>query len=205
MYKDLEEYQPQEVEYVVEDEIKEKFPQVLDFNGVEDAGTTLKQQISFISRTFTSIFPEGQSAMRLLDQYEKNAIREEYCIIQEEILPKLQEKYLDLRHQMKDAEDELKAKSQEINRYAMEVRAGVREQRLKGSETFQISLGGYYLTYTYDETLKAFKLAKAFEIPDRNELWANDERNREVMLELFGMEFGEENEIDDVLPFGAQD
>lgn len=204
MYKDIENYQPQHIDYVVDEEIKERFPLELDFNGVEGV-ESLKDAMRLIGEKFTPTFPEGQVAMRLLDQYEKTAIREEYCIIQEQILPKLQEKYLELRHQMKDAEDEMKGKAQEINRYAMEVRAGVREQRLKASETFQIALAGYYLTYVYDNGSQTFKLAKAFEIPDKSEIWANDERNRKAMLELFGAEFEEtEGSIDD-LPFGAQE
>lgn len=199
MYKDLENYQPEQIVFVVDDEIRERFPQELDFS--EFAGD-LKSMMSFIGKNFTATFPDGV-AMRLLDKFEKTAIREEYCIIQEEVLPRLQEKYLDLRQQMKDAEDELKRKAQEVNRYAMEVRAGVREQRLKGNETFQIALNGYYLTYVYDNARKVFQLAKAYEIPDRTEIWANDEKNREAMLELFGVEFENEERGEEDLTFGV--
>lgn len=199
MYKDIDNYQPERIEFVVDEEIKERFPTELDFKGIEGCDT-LKNTIRFIRDKFTSVFPDGQTAMRLLDQYEKTAIREEYCIIQEEVLPKLQEKYLDLRQQMKDAEDEVKGKAQEINRYAMEVRAGVREQRLKPSETFQIALNGYYLTFTWNDATKTFILAKAFEIPDRTELWANDEKNREAMLDIFGVEFEDDGNNSDDFP-----
>lgn len=58
-------------------------------------------------------------------------------------------------------------------------------------------------------------LAKAYEIPDKTEFWASDEKNRNAMKELFGLEFPEieqtsetsqeeveDNTEDDDLPFG---
>ena len=202
MYKDIENYQPLCKNYVIDEGIADKFPTELSFKDIEGC-ETMKETMQLIREKFTSVFPEGQVAMRQLDKFEKTAIREEYCILQEEELPKLQEKYLDLKQQMKDAEAELKGKIQEISRYAMEVRAGVREQRLKASETFQIALCGYYLTYTWDAAKEEFLLAKAFEIPDRTELWADDTQNKEAFSELFGMDFTDDTDTEsDGLPFG---
>ena len=54
------------------------------------------------------------------------------------------------------------------------------------------------------------KANKAFEIPDKSEMWANDEKNRSVMMSLFGLDFpapeqktqNEEEADGDNLPFG---
>ena len=194
MYKDLEKYQPQDKEYVLDGKVKELFPMELDFKNANENCTNVKDAIKFIRDQFTATFPEGELATRKLDKFEIDNIREEYCVITEQSIPKLQEKVQELKQMLKDADDALKAKALEIQRYAGEVRAGVRDSKLKTNETFQIALCGYYLTYTYDGAKEAFVLAKAFKIPDTSEIWANEEKNREAMLELFGYEFPDAQE-----------
>lgn len=202
MYRDLDNYAPSTVDYVLDEEVKEIFPLELDFKKVNENLSSVKDTIKFISEEFTATFPDGESATRLLDRYEIDNIREEYCVMQERELPQLQERFQELKQQLKDADDALKGKQQEINRYASEVRAGVREIRLKTNETFQIALNGYYLTYTYDRERKVFVLAKAFEIPDRTELWANEDKNRAAMLSYFDIEYPEAEKPVDEFPFG---
>ena len=105
----------------------------------------------------------------------------------------------------------------EVAKYAAEVKAGTREVALSSKETFCIVLAGYYAIYTYDKNKKVFVLAKAFEVHDHQELWANEEKNREAMLNLFGLEFpeapkpedkeseeGKDNKGDD-LPFAGEE
>lgn len=194
MYKDLDKYQPKDIEYVLEDRVKELFPLELDFKQISDRCATPKGAVSFIDEHFTATFPQGERATRKLDKYEITNIREEYCVITEEQMPKLQEKVQELKQMLKDADDALKSKALEIERYASEVRAGVKESKLKTNETFQISLCGYYVTYTYDKEKEVFVLAKAFKIPDASELWASEGKNREAMAELFGYEFPDAQE-----------
>ena len=80
---------------------------------------------------------------------------------------------------------------------------------------FCLALAGYYLVYNWDTNLEKFLLAKAYTIPDRSEIWANEVKNRESMKEVFGLEFPEveqgkeevpseqsSDDDDDDLPFG---
>lgn len=207
MYKDLENYQPKNIEYILDEDIKEMFPDILelDFKTIKGAECkTVKDAIKLVGKEFTSTFPENELAVRKLDNFEVSNIREEYCIMQEQDLPKLIERYQEIKQALKDADDALKGKMQEINTYASEVRAGIRESRLRSTETFQIALAGYFFTYTWDRNKEVFVLAKAFEIPDRTEIWANEEKNRAAMLEYFGIKFPEIEieERDEEMPFG---
>lgn len=115
----------------------------------------------------------------------------------------------------KDAEEAYASVLMEVAKYAAEVKLGTIDVRLKAKDTFCIALAGYYLVYSWDNTKECFVLAKAYEIPDRTELWANEEKNRKAMKELFGLDFAEmelisdtsrEENIDDTedddLPFG---
>lgn len=206
MYKDLDNYQPKEVKFILNEEVKEMFPTELNFKTIKGAECeTVRDAIKLIGKEFTSTFPENELAIRELDNYEIANIREEYCIMQEQDLPKLVERLQELKQMLKDADDAVKGKVQEINTYASEVRAGIREARLKNMETFQIALAGYYLTYTWDRNKEVFVLAKAFEIPDRSEIWSNEEKNRAAMLEYFGLEFPEIDQKDEDLPFGEEE
>ena len=114
----------------------------------------------------------------------------------------------------KDAEEAYASVLMEVAKYAAEVKLGTVDVRLKAKDVFCIALSGYYLIYTWDNTKELFVLAKAYEIPDKNELWANEEKNREAMKTLFDLDFPEmeqvketitEESIDDEdenLPFG---
>ena len=133
--------------------------------------------------------------MRKLDEFEITNIREEYCVMQENEVPKrklnLEETLEEIKAMKKKAEQAYDSILAEVAKYAAEVKAGTREVALSSKETFCIALAGYYVIYTYDKNKKVFVLAKAFEVHDHSELWANEEKNREAMLKHFGLEFPE--------------
>lgn len=220
MYADLKGYHPENVEYVLSDYVKELFPAVLDFSAAK-GGKQFKNSaeiIKFVGDNFVATFPSGETVMRKLDDFEIRNIREEYCVMQENEVPKrklnLEETLEEIKAMKKRAEQAYDSILAEVAKYAAEVKAGTREVQLSSKETFCIALAGYYAIYTYDRNKKVFVLAKALEVHDHNELWANEEKNREAMKELFGLEFpeapksedkkedsGTDNEGND-LPFG---
>lgn len=221
MYADLKGYQPENVEYVLPDYVKELFPAELDFSTAKGAKKfkNSAEIINFIGEHFVATFPSGETVMRKLDDFEIRNIREEYCVMQENEVPKrklnLEETLEEIKAMKKRAEQAYDSILTEVAKYAAEVKAGTREVVLSSKETFCIALAGYYAIYTYDRNKKVFVLAKAFEITDHQELWANEDKNREVMKELFGLEFPEapkpeenpedkDNDGND-LPFGDDD
>ncbi len=221
MYADLKGYMPENVEYVLQDYVKELFPTELDFSTAKGAKKfkNSAEIIKFIGDNFVATFPVGETVMRKLDDFEIRNIREEYCVMQENEVPKrklnLEETLEEIKAMKKRAEQAYDSILEEVAKYAAEVKAGTREVQLSSKETFCIALAGYYAIYTYDKKKKVFMLAKAFEVHDHQELWANEEKNREAMLELFGLEFPEapkpeekseekDNDGND-LPFGGDD
>lgn len=220
MYADLKGYTPKNVEFVLPDYVKEIFPAELDFSKIE--GQKIKNAndaIKFIGKEFVATFPTGETVMRKLDDFEIRNIREEYCVMQENEVPKrklnLEETLEEIKAMKKRAEQAYDSILAEVAKYAAEVKAGTREVQLSSKETFCIALAGYYAIYTYDKNKKVFVLAKAFEVHDHSELWANEEKNREAMLTHFGLEFpeapkpeekkeGTDNDGND-LPFGDEE
>lgn len=220
MYADLKGYEPQTVEFVLPDYVKELFPVELDFSQANGAKKfkNSAEVIKFVSENFVATFPSGETVMRKLDDFEIRNIREEYCVMQENEVPKrklnLEETLEEIKAMKKRAEQAYDSILAEVAKYAAEVKAGTREVHLSSKETFCIALAGYYAIYTYDRNKKVFVLAKAFEVHDHQELWANEEKNREAMLKHFGLEFpeapkpeeqkkeeGKDNDGND-LPFG---
>lgn len=226
MKADLKNYTPTNVEYIIEEDAKELFPLSLDFSSLgenklngEKPITNKRDALKFIGKMFTATFPDNELVTRKLDDFEKNNIREEYCTLEENEVPK---RKLDLeiaiekaKKMKKDAEEAYASVLMEVAKYAAEVKLGTVDVRLKAKDTFCIALSGYYLVYSWDNTKEIFVLAKAYEIPDRTELWANEEKNRKAMKELFDLDFPEveqmsqtaieentDNTEDDDLPFG---
>lgn len=196
MYADLKGYVPENVEFVLPEYVKEIFPAELDFSGIEEQKIkTANDAIKFIGKEFVATFPAGETVMRKLDEFEITNIREEYCVMQENEVPKrklnLEETLEEIKAMKKKAEQAYDSILAEVAKYAAEVKAGTREVALSSKETFCIALAGYYVIYTYDKNKKVFVLAKAFEVHDHSELWANEEKNREAMLKHFGLEFPE--------------
>lgn len=223
MLSNLKGYQPEVIQFVLEESVKEKFPIELDFKTIE--GKELKgadDVIKFIGENFVATFPENESVERHLDDFEISNIREEYCILQEEEVPKrkqsLEETLEQIKMMKKAAEQAYDSILMEVANYAAQVKQGTKEMRLKSTETFCIALAGHYLIYTYCKSKGVFVLAKAFKLPGgQKELWAQEDKNRQSMMDFFGLEFPEpkkpeeqkaedveEEDNDDDLPFADE-
>ena len=192
MKQDIEHYSPAQPEYVLDDVVRDEFPLELDFKGIENIQTK-REAMRFIGSKFTAVFPENEYVERRMDDFEKRAIREEYCLLVENALPQrkreLEEALEEAKRMKKEAEERYAAALQEVYAYAAEVKHGIMEVRLKGSDTFTMALAGYYLTYTWNEATQTFILAKGVEIPDTSDVWSSDDNNREMMLTCFGASF----------------
>ena len=102
MLSNLKGYQPEVIQFVLEESVKEKFPIELDFKAIE--GKELKgadDVIKFIGENFVATFPENESVERHLDDFEISNIREEYCILQEEEVPKRKQSLEETLEQIK--------------------------------------------------------------------------------------------------------
>lgn len=225
MISALKDYAPKSATFVLDESLKEKFPTELDFTKVK--GIKLKNAsdvIKFVGEKFVATFPDNENVMRELDEFEIANIREEYCILQEEEVPKrkqsLEETLEEIKAMKKRAEQAYDSILMEVANYAAQVKQGTKEMRLKSTETFCIALAGYYLIYTYDSEKKVFVLAKGFKIPSngQKDLWAQEDSNRKAMLDFFGIEFPEtenpnvkeeaeteEGDDADDLPFADED
>lgn len=190
MLADIVNYRPEEVEFVLTDAAKEKFPLTLF-----DDAKSFKEIEEKLNEHFVALFPEHEVTLRKLDEFEVQNIREEYCQIQENRLPEVvlaqQAAYEEAKRMKKDADDNLLTVQNRIGELAARVKQGTDEIRLSSTETVQFALNGYNLTYTWCDG--KFQLAKAEVIPEwgRNELWSQEEKNRIAMMELFGIEFPE--------------
>ena len=227
MIGNLNGYVPEVIDFVLDDVVKEKFSEIstLDFSKIKGQKSKLKSVddiIKFVAENFTATFPENETVMRKLDGFEITNIREEYCLLQENEVPirkqQLEETLEEIQSMKKKAEQAYDSILAEVAKYAAQVKEGTQEMRLKSTETFCIALAGYYLFFTWDKNQKAFVLAKAFKIPKGGvkELWATEDKNRQSVKELFGVEFpetekpdekntdGEKPEGDDNLPFADE-
>lgn len=72
MIANLRNYEPETIEFVVPDSIREKFPPVL-FQG----STNVDELIKLVNEHFNATFPESEVTQRLLDEFEISEIREE--------------------------------------------------------------------------------------------------------------------------------
>ena len=200
MKADLLKYKPEDIEYVLDENVADMFPHELDFLSLEGESLmgskpikSKRDALNFVERNFTCTYPDGEIAVRKLDEYEKENIRSEYCALTEELLPvrkaELEEAIERAKKLKRDAEEALASVVQDIAAYAAQVKQGTKELILKSKDTFCIALSGYYLIYTWDEKRKTFVLASGYEIPDSTDIWANDKKNREAMLQIFGVEY----------------
>lgn len=190
MLTDIMDYRPKEVEFVLTDAVMEKFPTTL-FDNEKDYKSVEQQ----INEHFVALFPESELAQRKLDEYEISNIREEYCKIQEDLLPNAllaqQEAYEEAKRMKKEADEKVMTIQNRISELAAMVKKGTEEIRLPSTQTATFALNGYNLTYTWCDG--KFQLAKAEQIPEwgRNELWSQEHTNREAMKELFDLDFPE--------------
>ncbi len=225
MKSDLKNYVPENIEFVLEEVAKDIFPLELDFLSLKEGNLlgdkplkTKADILKFVGKHFTATFPDNELVTRYLDDFEKKNIREEYCTLEENEVParklELEEALEKAKKMKKDAEEAYASVLMEVAKYAAEVRQGTVDMRLKSKNVFCIALAGYYLVYNWDANSEKFQLAKAYEVPDRSEIWANEEKNRECMKTIFGLEFPEEEQPkeeapsekgfdnEDELPFG---
>ena len=90
MYADLSNYVPAEIEYILEEHVKEIFPAQLDFSTAKGAKKfkNSADALKFVADNLVATFPTGETVMRKLDDFEIRNIREEYCVMQENEVPK---------------------------------------------------------------------------------------------------------------------
>lgn len=190
MIANLRDYEPNVIEFVIPDAIREKFPPVL-FEG----STDVEEIIKLVNENFNATFPESEITQRILDSFEIDEIREEYCIKQENEVPKREKELLEAIEQAKkiksDAQERLASIKTEIKDLAAEVKKGTKDYQLSSNNTIRFALNGYFVYYSWVNG--ALKLVKAEKIPnwDKRSLWAQEDRNRKAMLDLFGLEYPE--------------
>lgn len=216
MKSELLNYKPESIEYVVDDVVAEQFPKELDFLSLDEGQLmgdkqlkTKRDVLNFVGKHFTAQFPNDEFAVRKLTDFEIKATREEYCALTEDLLPvrraELEEAIEKAKKLKRDAEEAVAAVVQDIAAYAAQVKQGTKELLLKSKDTFLIALAGYYLVYTWDEQKQTFVLANGYEVQDQSEIFADDTKNREMLMELWGMDFPEaphkEEKLEEI-PFG---
>lgn len=216
MLADLKEYRPAKIDFVLDDKVKEMFNEVMVLcKGAKSS----KEALKVFKDKFNCLFPEGELATRNYDTHEIAMIREEYCLKEENDVPKrkqeLQETLEAIKAMKKNAEEAYNSILLEIADLAARVKEGTTDIKLSSTETVRIALNGYFLFYSWVDG--EMQLVKAHKIPDwdRSGLWSQEDVNREAMKELFGIEFPEvekstmdeeEPQVDDDdLPFGDDD
>lgn len=217
MLADLKEYRPAKIDFVLDDKVKEEFKDVMVLcKGAKSS----KEPLKVFTEKFNCLFPEGELATRQYDTHEIAMIREEYCLKEENDVPKrkqeLQETLEAIKAMKKNAEEAYNSILLEIADLAARVKEGTTDIKLSSTETVRIALNGYFLFYSWVDG--EMKLAKAQKIPDwdKQGIWSQEGVNREAMKEVFGIEFPEvekpinleedEPQVDDEdLPFGDDD
>lgn len=214
MIADLKNYSPANIDFVLDDKVREEFKDVLVLcKGAKSS----KEPLKVFREKFNCLFPDGELATRQYDNHEIAMIREEYCLKEENDVPKrkqeLQETLEAIKAMKKNAEEAYNSILLEIADLAARVKQGTTDYKLSSTETVRVALNGYFLFYSWVDG--EMKLVKAVKIPefDRNGLWSQEDVNREAMKEMFGIEFPEVKKpsieemsaSDDDFPFGNED
>ncbi|EKT3963857.1 hypothetical protein JE952_002021 [Flavobacterium psychrophilum] len=138
----------------------------------------------FISENFISMHEQVETN-RLLDDYEKNHIRNDYMVELEEVLPVYQNQLAErvaeteiAKEAEKRAKETVNACFHKIEVLSKEVKKGVIEINLDPAVTYQIAMKGHYYYYTYVNM--ELKLAKITAIPDHqvSDLFNSSEKNK---------------------------
>lgn len=213
MLKDLDGHRPSKIEFCLTESQKEMFKDVLVLcNGAKSADEPIK----LLHDKFNALFPDNEVVERKYDDFEVHAIREEYCIKQENEVPKRKEELetvlAQIKQMKKNAEEAYNSALLEVSDLAARVKNGKTDFRLPSTKTARIALNGHFLFYAWIDD--EFQLCKVQKIPewDRSGLWSQEDVNQQAMKEVFGIEFpevekpteGEQTPIDD-LPFGNED
>lgn len=214
MIADLKNYSPANIDFVLDDKVREEFKDVLVLcKGAKSS----KEPLKVFREKFNCLFPEGELATRQYDSHEIAMIREEYCLKEENDVPKrkqeLQETLEAIKAMKKNAEEACNSILLEIADLAARVKQGTTDYKLSSTETVRVALNGYFLFYSWVDG--EMKLVKAEKIPewDKQGIWSQEDVNREAMKEVFGVVFPEvekpinldEDGEDDDLPFGDDD
>ena len=214
MIADLKNYSPANIDFVLDDKVREEFKDVLVLcKGAKSS----KEPLKVFREKFNCLFPEGELATRQYDNHEIAMIREEYCLKEENDVPKrkqeLQETLEAIKAMKKNAEEAYNSILLEIADLAARVKQGTTDYKLSSTETVRVALNGYFLFYSWVDG--EMKLVKAEKIPewDKQGIWSQEDVNREAMKEVFGVVFPEvekpinldEDSEDDDLPFGDDD
>lgn len=185
----IKDYEPEELQFVLPEAVREQFPLELHFENAESEKDILKA----VNEHFNALFPENEMALRYMDDVEKSDLRGKYCKLVEQELPEAENALLNAKEEAKriktDAEERLNSLSKQIKDYAAKVQEGTDEKKLPATKTFRIALNGYFLYYSILNGKVV--MAKSEKIPsyDKSSLWAQEDKNRVAMMELFGLDF----------------
>lgn len=185
----IKDYEPEELQFVLPEAVREQFPLELHFENAESEKDILKA----VNEHFNALFHENEMALRYMDDVEKSDLRGKYCKLVEQELPEAENALLNAKEEAKriktDAEERLNSLNKQIKDYAAKVQEGTEEKHLPATKTFRIALNGYFLYYSILNGKVV--LAKSEKIPsyDKSSLWAQEDKNRVAMMELFGLDF----------------
>lgn len=213
MLTDLDGHRPEQIEFCLTDSQKEMFKDVLVLcNGAKSA----EEPIRILHDKFNALFPDNETVERKYDNFEIQAIREEYCIKQENDVPKrkleLESTLAEIKSMKKNAEEAYNSALLEVSDLAARVKNGKTDFRLPSTKTARIALNGHFLFFAWVDD--KFQLCKVQKIPDwdKTGLWSQEDVNQQAMKEVFGIEFPEvdkpktlEQPSADELPFGEED
>ena len=157
-------YEPEELQFVLPEVVKDTFPLELTFGNAENE----KEIIKAVNEHFNVMFPENELAMRYMDNFEKDEIRKKYCELVEKELPSAEAELLSAKEEAKrlkaDAEEALNSVSRQIKDYAAKVTEGTKEKKLPPTKTFRIALNGYYLFYSVITAVFCWSRLKRFHL-----------------------------------------
>lgn len=185
---DLKNYAPVQPEFKLPKGIS--FPKVI-FEGAKNMDEIRK----YLSGRFIAESMTNAKAIRLLDSYEKAALRSNYSELMEDEQPKLEEQLADIeadcKQITKEAKDKLQAVITQIRDLVYQVKRGDKEVDLPTDSTVRIPLDGHYLYYAWINGM--FQLCRVDKIPswDEQSLFANQETNKEAFREVLGIDIDE--------------
>lgn len=171
--------------------VKDYLPAVIEFTAkttevpeVLGKFETPEDVQKFMSENFVAM-PKQIDTNRLLDDYEKEHIRNEYITELEENYPLYQNQLLEhaaeterAKEAEKRAKETVSASFNKIEALSKEVKKGVAEINLDPATTYELAYNGNYFYYTWING--ELKLAKVKKIPDHevSDLFNSSERNK---------------------------
>lgn len=71
MLANIKDYRPKQIEFVINDKVKEMFPNTL-FDGADNPDEIIK----LVNENFNALFPDSEVAIRKMDEHEILEVRE---------------------------------------------------------------------------------------------------------------------------------